>query len=87
MSGQQPYAVRLSPPAAKVLAALPEHAEQTAWDVLDAAAAGPWGFPQWDAGDPEGEDVRIASVGQLSVIYFANRALRHLSVLDIVWLG
>ncbi|MFG2134841.1 hypothetical protein ACGFNV_44840 [Streptomyces sp. NPDC048751] len=58
-----------------------------AWDVLDAAAGAPWGFPQWDAGGPEGEDVRIASVGQLSVIYFANRALRHLSVPDIVWLG
>ncbi|MFE7447074.1 hypothetical protein ACFU7X_42215 [Streptomyces chartreusis] len=87
MTGQHPYAVRLSPPAAKVLAALPEHAEQMVWDVLDAAATNPWGFPQWDTGDPEGEDVRIASVGQLSVIYFANRALRHLSVLDIVWLG
>ncbi|MFJ9968518.1 hypothetical protein [Streptomyces avermitilis] len=86
MSGQ-PYAVRLSPPAAKVLAALPEHAEQMVWDVLDAGAGNPWGFPQWGADDPEGEDVRIASVGQLSVIFFANRALRHLSVLDIVWLG
>ncbi|WP_328834905.1 hypothetical protein [Streptomyces europaeiscabiei] len=86
MSGQ-PYPVRLSPPAVKVLDALPEHAEQMVWDVLDAAAGNPWGFPQWDEGDPEGEDVRIASVGQLSVIFFANRALRHLSVLDIVWLG
>ncbi|MCX5015198.1 MULTISPECIES: hypothetical protein [unclassified Streptomyces] len=86
MSGR-PYAVRLSPPAAKVLAALPEHAEETVWDLLDAAAADPWGFRQWDAGDPEGEDVRIASAGRLSVIYFANRALRHLTVLDIVWLG
>ncbi|MCX4821074.1 hypothetical protein OG883_14350 [Streptomyces sp. NBC_01142] len=86
MSGQ-PYAVRLSPPAAKVLAELPEHAEEMVWDVLDAAAADPWGFQQWDAGDPEGEDVRIASVGRLSVIYFANRALSHLSVMDIVWLG
>ncbi|MFE9859215.1 hypothetical protein [Streptomyces sp. NPDC005780] len=86
MSGQ-PYAVRLSPPAAKVLAGLPEHAEQMVWDVLDAAAGNPWGFLQWDAGDLEGEDVRIASVGQLSVIYFANRVLERLSVLDIVWLG
>ncbi|KOU75135.1 hypothetical protein ADK57_06645 [Streptomyces sp. MMG1533] len=47
----------MSPPAAKVLDALPEHAEQMVWDVLDAAAGNPWGFPQWDAGDPEGEDV------------------------------
>ncbi|MCX4960064.1 hypothetical protein [Streptomyces virginiae] len=82
-----PYAVRLSTPAAKVLAELPElpeHAEETVWDLLDAAAADPWGFRQWDPDDPEGEDVRIASAGRLSVIYFANRPLRHLSVLDIV---
>lgn len=66
---------------------LPEHAGRMVWDVLESAAGNPWGFPQWDAGDPEGEDIRIASVGQLSVIYVTNRALRHLSVLDIVWLG
>ncbi|CUW33359.1 hypothetical protein [Streptomyces reticuli] len=87
MSEQQHYAVRLSAQAAKVLAALPEHAEEMVWDVLDTAAGAPWGYPQWDPDDPEGEDVRIASLGQLSVIYFTNRALRHLSVLDIVWLG
>lgn len=83
----QPYAIRISAQAAKVLSVLPDHAEETVWDVLDAAAANPWGFTQWDADDPEGEDIRIASVGQLSVIFFANRTLRHLSVLDIVWLG
>ncbi|MFD5796466.1 hypothetical protein ACFWIO_23650 [Streptomyces diastatochromogenes] len=83
----QPYAVRLSPQAAKVLTELPKHAQEMAWDVLDTAAAGPWGFRPWDADDPEGEDVRIGSVGQLSVIYFINRPMRHLSVLDIVWLG
>ena len=55
MSGQQPYAVRLSPPAVKALETLPEHAEQMVWDVLDAAAGNPWGFPQLHAGDPEGE--------------------------------
>nr|WTA23957.1 hypothetical protein OG365_38595 [Streptomyces sp. NBC_00853] len=60
-----PYAVRLSTPAAKVLGELPEHAEETAWDLLDAAAAAPWGFRQWDPDDPEGEDVRIASAGRL----------------------
>ncbi|MFI9630786.1 hypothetical protein [Streptomyces sp. NPDC052042] len=70
-----------------MLDALPEHAEQMGWDVMDAAAGNSWGFPQWDADDPEGEDVRIASVGHLSVVFFANRVLRHLSVLDIVWLG
>ncbi|MFI8320622.1 hypothetical protein [Streptomyces sp. NPDC085529] len=40
------YAVRLSSQAAKVLATLPEQGEQTPWDVLDAAAADPSGFPQ-----------------------------------------
>lgn len=65
-----PYAVRISTPAARVLAELPEHAEETLWDLLDAAAADPWGFGQWD---PEGEDVRIASAGRLSVICFARQ--------------
>ncbi|MFJ6088356.1 hypothetical protein ACIQI8_44085 [Streptomyces sp. NPDC092369] len=61
-----------------------------ATDAVGAVVGGgvdPWGSRQWDAGDLEGEDVRIVSVGQLSVVYFVNRALRHLSVLDIVWLG
>ncbi|KOU51416.1 hypothetical protein [Streptomyces sp. WM6378] len=57
------------------------------WDVLDAAAANPWGFPQWDTGDREGEDIRVASVGQLSLTYWINRPLRRLSILTIVWLG
>ncbi|MGW9068586.1 hypothetical protein ACWGQT_03960 [Streptomyces yangpuensis] len=83
----QPYAVRLSAPAAKVLDTLPEHAEDTVWDVLDAAAADPWGFPQWNADDAEGEDVRYASVGQLSLTYWVNRPLHRLTVLNIVWLG
>ncbi|UDM05511.1 hypothetical protein [Streptomyces longhuiensis] len=86
MTGQQPYAVRFSAPAAKVLDTLPEHAEDTVWDVLDAAAADPWGFRQWNA-DADGEDVRYASVGQLSLTYWINRPLRRLSVLTITWLG
>ncbi|MFD5411590.1 hypothetical protein [Streptomyces nojiriensis] len=78
----QPYAVRLSTPAVKVLAGLPEHTEETVRDLLDTAAPAPW-----DPDDPEGDDVRIASAGRLSVIHFANRLLRHLSVLDIVRLN
>ena len=31
------------------------------WDVLDAAAADPFGFRQWNADDPEGEDVEDGS--------------------------
>ncbi|MBC9730123.1 hypothetical protein [Streptomyces sp. TRM68367] len=87
MTGQQPYAVRFSAPAAKVLATLPEHVEDMVWDVLDAAAGDPWGFGQWNADDPEGEDVRHASVGQLSLTYWVNWPMRRLSVLTITWLG
>ncbi|MEV7729354.1 hypothetical protein AB0P15_32230 [Streptomyces sp. NPDC087917] len=86
MSGQ-PYAVRFSAPAAKVLDNLPEHAEDTVWHVLDAAAADPWGFGQFNADDPEGEDVRYASVGRLSLTYWVNRPRRRVTVLNIVWLG
>ncbi|MEV5784577.1 hypothetical protein AB0L42_26745 [Streptomyces sp. NPDC052287] len=82
-----PWGVRLSPQAAKVLAELPESATEMVRDVLDLAIRTPWGWPQWNAGDAEGEDVRAASIGQLSVVYFINRPLRHLSVLEIVWLG
>ncbi|MFJ2419941.1 hypothetical protein [Streptomyces brevispora] len=87
MTAQQPYAVCFSAPAAKALTTLPEHAEDTVWDVLDAAAADPWGFREFNADDPEGEDVRHATVGQLSLTYWVNRPLRHLSVLTITWLG
>ncbi|MGV9885214.1 hypothetical protein [Streptomyces sp. NPDC003006] len=82
-----PYAVRVSAPAAKVLDALPEHAVDTVWDILTAAAADPWGFRQFDTDDDEGEDVRYAAVGQLSVTFWVNRPLRSLTVLNIVWLG
>ncbi|MEU5824906.1 hypothetical protein [Streptomyces sp. NPDC047803] len=86
MTGQ-PYAVRFSTPAAKVLDTLPEHVEDTVWDILDAATDDPWGFQQWNTDDPEGVDVRHASVGQLSLTYWVNRPLRRLSVLTITWLG
>ncbi|MFE4177480.1 hypothetical protein ACFRR7_36500 [Streptomyces sp. NPDC056909] len=87
MTGQPPYAVRFSTAAAKVLATLPEHVQDTVWGVLDAAAADPWGFHEWNADDPEGQDVRYASVGQLSLTYWVNRPLRRLTVLSIVCLG
>ncbi|MFD0340321.1 hypothetical protein ACFVH0_16835 [Streptomyces sp. NPDC127117] len=48
MTGQ-PYAVLFSAPAAKVLDTLPEHAEDTVWDVLDAAATDSWGSRHWNA--------------------------------------
>ncbi|MFC7018071.1 hypothetical protein ACFQMH_41615 [Streptomyces viridiviolaceus] len=86
MSGE-PWAVRLSPQAAKTLTELTDPAKEMVRDVLDIAVRSPWGWPQWNAGDPEGEDVRAASIGQLSVVYVINRLTRRLSVLDIVWLG
>ncbi|MBZ6093591.1 hypothetical protein KVH02_35715 [Streptomyces olivaceus] len=81
-----PYAVHVSAPATKVLDALPEHAVDTAWDILAAAADDPFGFRQFDT-DDEGEDVRYAAVGQLSVTYRVNRPLHSLTVLNIVWIG
>ncbi|MFE6225549.1 hypothetical protein [Streptomyces sp. NPDC057854] len=87
MTGTAPYAVRLSTTAAKVLDTLPPRVEDTVWDVLDAAAANPWGFRRWNADDPDGQDVRYASVGRLSLTYWVNRPLHHLTVLSIVWLG
>lgn len=84
---EPPWAVRLSLQAAKTLTELPEPAKEMVRDVLDIAVRSPWGWPQWNVGGPEGEDVRAASIGQLSVVYVINRLTRHLSVLDIVWLG
>ncbi|MFD4953474.1 hypothetical protein [Streptomyces sp. NPDC058451] len=83
----QPWTVRLSPQAAKTLTELPEHATEMVRDVLDLAVRSPWGWRQWNASDPEGEDVRAASVGQLSVVYVINRLTRYLSILDIIWIG
>ncbi|MGP3683301.1 hypothetical protein ACTVZO_01080 [Streptomyces sp. IBSNAI002] len=47
----------------------------------------PWGWPQWNAGDPEGEDVRAAPLGRLSVVYVVNTLTRRLSVPGAVRLG
>ncbi|MCA1222243.1 hypothetical protein [Streptomyces sp. 8L] len=82
-----PYAVRVCAPAAKVLGSLPEHAVDTMWDILAAAAADPWGFRQFDTDDDEGEDVRYAAVGQLSLTFWINRPLDSLTVLNIVWIA
>ncbi|WP_329321535.1 hypothetical protein [Streptomyces sp. NBC_01262] len=37
--------------------------------------------------DIEGEDLRTASVGPLTVVYWINRTRQRLHVIDIVWLG
>ncbi|MFJ5293180.1 hypothetical protein [Streptomyces sp. NPDC088348] len=84
---EAPWTVRLSPQAAKALTELPVLATEMVRDILDIAVRSPWGWPQWNTGAPEGEDVHAASVGQLSVVYVINRLTRRLSVMDIVWLG
>ncbi|MDT0465419.1 MULTISPECIES: hypothetical protein [Streptomyces] len=81
------FSARLSPKARDVLTALSDHAQQIVGDVLDIAGRDPWSFPPFDSRDPEGEDVRSASVGQLSIVYWINRPAGRLYVVDIVWLG
>ncbi|MFE2129149.1 hypothetical protein [Streptomyces amritsarensis] len=81
------WPARLSPQAAKVLNGLPDHAAETVRDVLDIASRDPWSFPAFNVRDPEGEDVRSASVGQLTAVYWINRPAGRLYVIDIVWIG
>ncbi|MEU1319542.1 hypothetical protein [Streptomyces tibetensis] len=60
------------------------HAQETVRDVLDIAGRDLWSFPPFEARDPEGEDVRSASVGQLTAVYWINRAAGLLYIVDIV---
>ncbi|WP_406410281.1 hypothetical protein [Streptomyces sp. NBC_01614] len=55
--------------------------------VYNIAGRDPWSFPRFNARDPEGEDVRSASVGQVTAVYWINRPAGRLYVIDIVWLG
>ncbi len=83
-----PWPARLSPGSLATLRVLPEHACEMFRDVLDIAGRDPWSFPAYfDSRNPEGEDVRSASVGQLTAVYCINRLAGRLYVLDIVWLG
>ncbi|MDX2692213.1 hypothetical protein [Streptomyces ipomoeae] len=83
----QAWPARLSPNASKTLAALEAQVQEMVRDVLDIASRQPWGWSQWDPTDVEGEDLRTASVGPLTVVYWINRPREHLYVLDIVWAG
>ncbi|MEU6112948.1 hypothetical protein ABZ840_00020 [Streptomyces sp. NPDC047117] len=56
-------------------------------DVLELASRGPRGRPAWDRSDPEGEDLRGAAIGRLTVTYWINRPVGRLYVIDITWLG
>ncbi|MFF7975739.1 hypothetical protein [Streptomyces sp. NPDC007905] len=81
------FSARLSAKAQGVLTELPDYARQIVRDVLDIAGRDPWAFPPFDSRDPEGEDVRSASVGQVTAVYWINRPAGRLYVLDLVWLG
>ncbi|MFM9499798.1 hypothetical protein ACKI1Q_40205 [Streptomyces galilaeus] len=87
MSDQPPWPARLSTQSAAVAGELPAHAREMLRDVLDIAGRDPWSFPPFDVRDPEGEDVRSAAVGQLTVIYWINRTAGRLYVVDVIWLG
>lgn len=77
----------LAQPVSEHFAGLPPHVQEMTRDVLDIASRDPWSWPLYDPTDPEGEDVRRADVGALTVVYWVNRAFRRLNVLNITWLG
>ncbi|MFF9156805.1 hypothetical protein ACF1AB_31780 [Streptomyces sp. NPDC014846] len=81
------FPARLPAKAQDVLTELPNHARQIVRDVLDIAGRAPSAFPPFDSRDPEGEDVRSASVGRLTAVYWINRPAGRLYVLGHVWLG
>ncbi|MEU9575557.1 hypothetical protein AB0D62_38170 [Streptomyces massasporeus] len=73
-----PWPARLSPKALSVSEELPEHPQEMVRDVLDSVGRDPWSSPPFDVRDPEGEDVRPASVGQLTAVYWINRTAGRL---------
>ncbi|MFE1775983.1 type II toxin-antitoxin system RelE/ParE family toxin [Streptomyces sp. NPDC059008] len=81
------WQVRISPQALSALDRLPHHAREILRDLLDIASRDPWSFPAFNRQDPEGEDVRSASVGQLTAVYWINRSAGRLYAIDIIWLG
>ncbi|MFJ2191681.1 hypothetical protein ACIOJE_27730 [Kitasatospora sp. NPDC087861] len=83
----RPWPARLSSPAAKVLATLPTHVQEMVRDILDIASRAPWGWPQWDAADPDGAHVRSAAIGQFTMVYLVNSAVERIVVIDVVWLS
>ncbi|MBP5888824.1 hypothetical protein [Streptomyces scabiei] len=82
-----PWPARLSPQAARTAKELPDHAREILKDVLNIADHDPCSFPPFNSRDPEVEDVRSASAGQLTAVYWINRPAGRLYVVDIVWLG
>jgi hypothetical protein len=64
-----PWPARFSPQAAGTAKELPGHAREMLRDMMDIAGRDPWSFPAFNSRDPEGEDVRSASVGGLTGVY------------------
>ncbi|MFD5493404.1 hypothetical protein ACFWH4_10860 [Streptomyces sp. NPDC127091] len=81
------WPAQLAPSVSTYLADLDPAVQEMVRDLLDIASRSPWSWPQWDRTSPEGEDLRRASVGPLTVVYWINRSLGHLRVIDIVWAG
>lgn len=80
-----PWPYRLSANAASYYDALSPERQQTVRDTLAIAGRDPWGWPQWDRDDPEGEDVRLIEIGALAVVYWVNRRHSRLGIIDIQW--
>lgn len=76
----------LSKNAAGYLAELPPPVQELVRDALALASRAPYGWPQWQPADRDGEDVRVARVGPITAVYWVNRTRRRLLVLDIVYL-
>ena len=85
--GGEAWPALLSKDAAGVLADLPPDVQELVRDALALAGRAPYGWPQFQPADPDGADVRVAQVGLVTVVYWVNRNLSRLWVLDIVWLG
>ncbi|MEZ0090994.1 hypothetical protein [Streptacidiphilus sp. EB129] len=73
------WPVRLSAQAGNYFADLPAAVQEMVRDLLDLASHSPLDFPQGDKTDPDGVELRRASVGSLTVVYLINRQMRHLS--------
>ena len=81
---ERPWPAFLSATAADYLKNLQTADQELVRDLLDIASRSPYGWPQWQPADPDGQDVRVATVGPLSVVYWVNRHRERLHVIDIV---
>ncbi|MCE4945301.1 MULTISPECIES: hypothetical protein [Streptomyces] len=81
------WPTQLAPELVGYLEDLHPPVQEMVRDVLAIASRSPWSWPQWDRTESEGENVRRASIGSLTVVYWVNRSRGHLRVIDMVWAG